>query len=93
MTSLFDALDDLTASGSATLDKFRGKRMNTAELLSVMGSAAETDRRKARMKAAGMTESEIAEKLLEDAQERLKGLENGAIVPMRNHGDKALLIE
>ncbi|WP_335903999.1 hypothetical protein [Shewanella algae] len=85
-------LDEVTGAG-AYLDKFRGKRMNTAELLAVMGSAAETGRRKARMKAAGMTESEIAEKLFEDAQERLKELENGAIVPMRNHGDKALLIE
>lgn len=85
-------LDEVTGAG-ADLDQFKGKRMNTAELLAVMGSAAETDRRRLRFKAAGMTESEIAEKLLEDAQERLKGLENGAIVPMRNHGDKTTLSE
>ncbi|MBO2680174.1 hypothetical protein I6M56_15145 [Shewanella algae] len=74
------------------LDAFRGRQMTTAELLATMGSAAETDRRRSRLKAAGiMTDDEIADKLLEDAQERLKDLDAGRLVPSRNHGNRDTL--
>lgn len=68
------------------LDAFRGRQMNTAELLAVMGSAYDTDQRRARLKSQGLRDDEITAKLLEDAQKRMKDLENGAIVPSRNHG-------
>ncbi|MCM2530677.1 hypothetical protein NDN17_19480 [Shewanella algae] len=73
------------------LDAFRGRQMNTAELLATMGSAAETDRRRSRLKAAGMSDDEIADKLLDDAQERLKDLDAGRLVPSRNHGNRDTL--
>ncbi|PST67093.1 hypothetical protein [Shewanella algae] len=75
------------------LDAFRGRQMTTAELLATMGSAAETDRRRSRLKAAGMSDDEIADKLLEDAQERLKDLDAGRLVPSRNHGNRDTIRE
>ncbi|MBO2606928.1 hypothetical protein [Shewanella algae] len=75
------------------LDAFKGRQMTTAELLATMGSAAETDRRRARLKAAGLGDDEIADKLLQDAQERLRDLDAGRLVPSRNHGNRDTIRE
>lgn len=73
------------------LDAFKGRQMNTAELIAVMGSAYDTDQRRARLKSQGLRDDEIAAKLLSDAQKRMKDLENGAMVPSRNHGNRDTL--
>ncbi|MEL4363395.1 hypothetical protein [Shewanella algae] len=76
-----------------SLDEFRGARLSTAELIAVMGSAMDTDRRRERLAALGKTESEVNQILLDESSRQLELVKNGAIVPTRGHGDKTTLSE